>query len=149
MMKTIFKYGLICGFLLLVIEYLPFIPFLNYYFDSSIQSPLKFVGIGGTMLFAINYYLKEHNRNKNYNYAIGFVLCLGLGVVGVFICTCGIILLVRLDQDLYLNLSQLFARVVLYLPLIIILSLIIPATFRNKKRNEIVSDRDDILDSNL
>lgn len=148
-MKTILKYGVITGIILLASELSVKIPVLNIYFDSSIFGAIKFVVLGSVMLFTINDFLKNHNSNQQYNYGYGFIICFGTGVFGLLIHDFFYPLIRFPEVSLIKRLPRLLPRLLLNLPLLVIFSIFIPLTFKNKPKAAGKSDAADILDSNL
>jgi len=148
-MKTIIRFGVICSFLLLLTRLLTSIPILNLYFDQSIGGAIHFIIIGGVMLFAINHYLKNHNQDNNYKYWLGFIICFSSTLLGGFIYNIIYPMVIYEQFNPILNLPLILSNCSLMLPMAIILSLIIPLTFRSKENKKNYSDNDDILDAEL
>ncbi len=148
-MKSILKYGLIGGVLLLVSANLPLIPYLNIYFDSSISGAMRFIILGGIMLFGINDFLKHDERKGQYNYGFGFLIGLGTGILSTLICSTLIFMIRYLGANDGIALTALWSLVLYQLPLVFFLSLISPMSFRGKKSEEPRPERTDILDADL
>ncbi len=148
-MNTIIRFGIICSMLLLAVRHLSSIPYLNLYFDDSISNSLRFITIGAVMLFAINHYLKNHNQDKNYRYWKGVVISFCATMLGVILYNFINPMIVFGQFNPILNLPIVVTNGMLMLPVSIILSLIIPATFSSKEKTSSVTNNDDVLDADI
>lgn len=147
-MKIIIKYGVISGLLMLFFTFATIIPYLKYYIDESIVRGSKFVIIGGTNLYGINAYLKS-GKASNYSYGRGALICLGIGLIASIIYALVFIQVNFRQYDLLVNLPRIVARIMRFLPLIILCSVVIPFFFRNKKKEANSIRGNDILDNDL
>ena len=147
MKKILIRYGLIGGFLMLLFAYATLVPYLNIYFSESIVNISKFVVIAGVGLYGINAYLKS-GGNIKYNYGVGFLICLGIGVIAATVYSVIFVLVNYSQYNIVENLPKIISRLILFAPLIIFCSLLIPLFFLFTKK-KIVRDDDEVLDSNF
>jgi len=132
---------------MMISDILFLIPILNKYFDSSIIGAMKFVIFGGIMLYAINNYLRD--KRLEYNYVIGLMFSFLVCCFGVVIHRVLFSIFIYISYGNIMSLNELFIRSFNFVPMILILALIIPLSFKNKEKEIRNGGETDILDENF